>query len=277
KRELAEFLPRYVAKYADRGEFKPNWLCYGSVDAALSADFGSRSPARTIIEYTKLKPDDPDLLARVNAIYVNLAIEGIRANWAPYLAHAAQQATLLFTRGLTWRYGNYFRPASLEKHETYYAKVLKWLGPLADAAPLRPPHVDPRVRHRVGMVYQAYRMASTAVSATAMMVIYVVVLVGGLRPLITRRLWIHGPRTPLQYNRLVAFAMAVVILLGYGALLGLVNVSEAERFLVNVQDLIVVAGVLVAALTVQQWRRMVPRLARALSSLPHFPKCGTRR
>lgn len=277
KRELAEFLPRYVENFANRGEFKPNWLCYGSVDDELSAAFGDRSPWRTIREYVDKRPGEHSWLARVNAIYVDLAIEGIRANLGPYLAHAARQATLLFIRGPTWGYGNYFRPESLEKHETDYAKVVKWLGPLADAAPPRPPHVEPRVRRQADGVYQAYRMASTAVAAAGTLAIFVVVLVGGLGPLITRRLWIHGPRTPLQYHRLVAFAMAVVIVLGYGAFLGLVNMAEAPRFLVNVQDLMVVAGVLAAALTVQQWRRIVLRLARRGSGFLHILKCGTRR
>ena len=99
-------------------------------------------------------------------------------------------------------------------------------------------------------------------------------------------LWpLRGRRSWIATNVVIFLAIvpAGVVTYGlafkdrFGAFLGLINMAEALRFLVNVQDLIVVAGVLVAALTVQQWRRMVPRLARALSSFSLIPKCGTRR
>ena len=61
KRELKKFMPLYKAKYANRGDYHPNWLIYGSTDDALKADFGTRSPSSVILSYaqSRSRPDLP--------------------------------------------------------------------------------------------------------------------------------------------------------------------------------------------------------------------------
>ncbi len=51
KSDMKTYLPTYVEKYANKGEYALNWVIYGSASDEMLAQIGPRSPIVSVNEY----------------------------------------------------------------------------------------------------------------------------------------------------------------------------------------------------------------------------------
>ena len=268
KAELREFMPLYIEKYAGSGRFHPNWLVYGSTDPDLDADFGKRSPAASIVRYVANQPGGT-LLARVDRVFLELALEGIRTHPVEYARYAAFQMYVLFQDGYSFDYG---LPApsmaTLDRHTAgtglftgYFLREGRDLEGRLIGAKVRSCDENWFVRKFCRALsseewYRRYADRSLLPLLSSVdglqdrlsaPVRYVFERLPALALLLTPLL-IVPVRPSLRARRiLAAVALLALVLLGYGLFLGLLNVAEPRRFLSNVQDLVVfmLAGVVI--------------------------------
>jgi hypothetical protein len=104
KRELRKFFPLYLGKYVSRGENLGNWAVWGSRTPELERDFGLQSPERVVRDYVQ-RHGSGSVFHRMNRVFMDLALEGIRAHPVKYLEISLRSTLGLLYHGLTFSYG----------------------------------------------------------------------------------------------------------------------------------------------------------------------------
>lgn len=282
KRELAPVMKLYREKYVAKGLMEPNWLVFGSFNDALRADFGDKSPAGIISAYAQRTTGRGDLFA-VNKIYYDLSVEGIRAHPREYLAHAWKSFKFLFGAGYGFIYYQFLpSPTTVDAHRASTESFHRTLFGLGGATstpsceqsraiartttwPLRPflaeatfgcggaAYDRPEIRERIARVHawfadialpMHYLLVALPAWAAGLAIVLLVI------PL-------HGRRV----HKITWFAAFLgICVLGYGTLLALLNIAEVSRFMVNIQDYIVLSMGLVFAGVAATLRRALLRL-----------------
>jgi hypothetical protein len=260
KAELREFMPLYIQKYAASGRFRPNWLVYGSSDPEMDADFQGRSP-RAAIERFVSRQTGGTVLARVDRVFLDLALEGIHAHPVQYVRYVALQIYTLFEDGYSFEYGIPAPSiASIDRHAAgtgtftgYFLGEPLDLGGRFIGAKVRSCDQNWFVSRFCTALssdewYRRYADRSLLPLLSSLdelqdrfsaPVRYVFEWLPALALLVVPLL-IVPVRPSLRVRRiLAAVALLALILFGYALFLGLMNVAEPQRFLSNVQDLIV--------------------------------------
>ncbi len=236
--ELARLIPRYRQDFADHGDHQPNWLIYGSVSPALRARFGDDSPAAAV-ERERLRSSSAGETRQhgLERIYRELALEGIRAHPVDYAFHAAGSACRLYAHGLGGSYrwdgltGAAGDRAALVARDARIDSYLMLAYAQAGSPVPRPGTAEPASGPSAG----ALGAAVVAVGAVAACCDLAFVLAPLLLVLLVATSGAHAWR-PGHTRRLRLLAFLTVYLGGYAAGIGLLCMSDAERFAVNVQD-----------------------------------------
>jgi hypothetical protein len=278
KQELRQFMPIYIVKYAKHHRYRPNWLVYGSTDAGLRTDFGDQSPAAVVRRYASENDTGGSVIARMDRIYLDLALEGIRTNPQQYLAYATKQALELFKAGYSFdfypvapsvsflarhaedlrSYQEYFTPrysppnALFGKIESCAANffVSAFCSALADRS-WYGRYTDARLLFALYVVDEFYVTIATPIrwAFDRLPTLTLVLLPIAALPLA----WRGSRRRRLSATA----ALLATVLFGYGLFLGLLNVSDPPRFLATVQDLIIFMSLAIVFSAAIALRRLV--------------------
>lgn len=246
---LRELFPRYRRDYVARGDERPNWLVFGTAEEDLRADFGARSPARCV-EEALARERDPSLTEQQqrDEIYLSLALSGIEAEPWAYARLALRHLVRLFRRGTGAYYGDVFaapgaaasgsergRAFFLRTHERMIAPAFADLGlPPGELGPALGRAAPPQPW--AGAVFAGTWCAFVVSSAAQALLSYGWLPLALLAPL--------GWRLRREREQLLLVGVLLLTVLGYGVLLALICISEAPRFMTNVQDLLVLAYLL---------------------------------
>jgi hypothetical protein len=297
KRDLAPIMTVYRDKYVARGTLEPNWLVYGSVNQELKNDFGDVSPASLIVAYVRRTKGHIDLAA-VNKIFLDLAIEGIRAHPLDYLKYVWASFYRLFHDGYGFIYYQYLpSPATLdihrastkELHSMLFAIVGVTPAPACEASrqiaqratwPLRP-FLGKATLDCEPLPYDASGISDVTTQVHGWFVDVAKPIQALLRALpiwaASLAIFLIWPHWLTARARKIAFYALFfgICTVAYGALLALLNISEVARFTVNIQDCLVlamglvIAGVLVScrqALLRLTYMRALPRVANRVKT-----------
>jgi len=265
KERLKPLIEPYAANYAAKGNYQPNWLIYGSVTAELRRDFADRSPARTVREYVRERYPSEDL-RWMNEVYGDIAMEAMFAHPMAYALYAVERGYALWEQGYAFVYYQIIPNApAFQRHRADRELQRKWLyemsgatvppcgadavvparasgvpanlyrGPIASCDSL--PYEQPLVAAVAGDVDAVYLRATAPLAAifpvlpkagaiAAIAGGLLLVLLGGRR---IRNIYAYG-------------LLLALVLFGYTALHGLINVADTRRMTVNVQDYVVVGS-----------------------------------
>ncbi len=265
KERLKPLLETYVEKYAAKGDYRPNWLVYGSSAEDLSRDFGQNSPARVVGEYVTERYPSRNV-RWINEVYGDLAIEAMLAHPVAYLRYAAESALRLWRSGFDFTYYAITPSAdTLQTHRDDRAIQRKWYyqmygetpppcgsGPAVPAGASGPsaalfhgaiascaalPYEEPSVQEAVRRVDRIYRSLTNPVRNNFRTLAHIGAVSAVVAPLMMLLLRERRAR------KLYAFALLLMlVLVGYTILHGLANVSEPQRMVANVQDFAVIAS-----------------------------------
>ncbi|MBX9775404.1 MAG: hypothetical protein K2Y71_13470 [Xanthobacteraceae bacterium] len=282
KENLRPVIETYRKKYASAGNYRPNWIVFGSFDDELRADFGDKSPASIISAYIKRNK----MRETQNEIYSALAWEGIRAHPIEYLRFVAASFYRLFREGYRFVYYEY-SPLALhvDRHKTDVQALRQSLyRSIGQKVPTNCP--APAISDeapwffRISMqgelhpcssaMYKDARQRAIAEKITNLYVgnispfaplFFLLPLVGAVAFIILVVLapwWRNAAATGY------ALVISLTVLL-YGACLGLLNTSEPARFMANIQDLAVLALALFVAIAISQAARAIRAIGSSIS------------
>ena len=278
KSELEEFLPLYVEKYADQRKYAWNWLIYGATNEEMKADFGDRSPVKSVIEYVGHQS-----MKETNIILGELAVEGIKQNPIKYLDLVAYTFHQLAFIGFSFNYADFFSEKSLDYHREQSVEMYRWF--LEDTGwndtPLRQ-HVRSGLEKNMGGVaegelpvgfsyvsefvyWSSYYLGRLAVMLVkigiGILVIGVLVTFYGL---VTKKMRILPQHIRVTNSIWGANKMLIISVLitglcafGYCLALSLYSVSDPVRFLANVQDLYILTSLGLLASLAYPLKRIV--------------------
>jgi hypothetical protein len=278
KQRLKPLLAPYAANYAAKGNYRPNWLIYGTTDADLQRDFGDANPIRTISDYVFERYGSRDY-RWINEVCGEIALEAMLAHPVAYLRYAAERAYTLWKNGYGFAF-HVIKPSVefLQTHRDNRATQRTWYYglygeevPACSAAPVIParaawpltglfhgaistcaalPYEEPSVENAAGRVDRIYRKVTNPVRNNFAELAYAgaaaTVVAGAVL------LALRGRRARNVY----AFGLLLaLVLLGYTLLHGLVNDADPQRMTTNVQDYVVLASltfVFSAALSIRR-------------------------
>lgn len=278
KERLKPLLAPYAANYAAKGNYRPNWLIYGTTDEDLLRDFGDRNPIRTISDYVFERYGSRDY-RWINEVSGEIAFEAMRAHPVEYLRYAAERATTLWKNGYGFAF-HVIKPSAdfLQTHRDNRATQRKWYYglygeevPACGVAPVVPPlasgpltglfhgaiatctalpYENPSVENAVSRVDSIYRKVTNPVRNNFVQLAYAgaaaAVVAGVILPALRGR----------RARNIYAFGLLLaLVLLGYTMLHGLVNDADPQRMTANVQDYVVLASlafVFSAALSIRR-------------------------
>jgi len=281
KKDLRPLIESYRKNYVSVGDYQCNWLVHGSLNDQLRRDLGTTTPAGVVSEYAARRYGKNDIETR-NRIFFALASEGIAAHPLEYLSFAFDRL-IFFAKGYGFVYGDYLPTVdridlhllSRQQQQQVLLGAIGQTAPAVCPASVAVPADAPWfVRASLRGVLLpcssapydnlAYRKMARKVTGTYVSNISLFASWLQYLPLITLcalpvffhpRMWGHRARQLLGYS--VVFAM---LSLSYGVFLALFNVSEAPRFIANIQDIIVLsmtlflsAGLLILRRTILAW------------------------
>ena len=233
-RELREFMPLYLSKYANSRTYMGDWLIFGSLKRECERqDFGDRSPRRVIEEFARRQGGPETLTRKEERIFRALALDAIRTHPVRYCRHVARSFARLLVRGMC---ATYPRPADWSTCVVGWQEGLAAAGAPAGWAP--PP--GPRAP---GAAVQAVSRTLLGISRS---------LTSGLESvfppaaitLLLVALWRRPWRKPSRRDTCLLAGLAVLAVASHALLLAFILVSEPPRFAVPVQDLALLALVL---------------------------------
>lgn len=266
KDRLRPLIGPYAANYASKGNYQPNWLIYDeAITDELRRDFGNEHPSIIIRKYARefFGSDAPRI---VNQIQRDLAIEALFGRPIEYLTYAAERGYALWNEGF---YHSYYKilpgPSQLQRHREDRIDQRKWLywiygapmplcedgpivparasgvavllfsGPFASCRPLPYDRVAvAKLGDTIDALYQTMIWPLAAVHSILPYAGAVAFVVGGLM------FGFVGGRDAMN---LYGFGLLLLLVLfGYTAFHGLVNVAEPQRMTVNVQDYVVIGS-----------------------------------
>lgn len=233
KKELAAFLPRYVARYSARGIYKGNWLVFGSRDRTLTADFGEQSPARVVAAYARRMKSTESQTARMNRIYMDLAVEAIRAHPTEYVWYSLGRAARVATKGLSLTYGDYFRDRSRSRHGEGARELARRLAPWIGSERASPRY-DTALGTTLFAALSTVTQALTHAAHALMLGAILATMALGIRALARR----DAPIPALAYAGAVIMAVAAATIAAHVGLHGFVNALEPRRYLLPAQDFV---------------------------------------
>ncbi len=252
KRELMKFFPLYLDRYASRGRNLGDWVVWGSLTPEIERDFGRQSPEKVVRAYVQTHGSG-SVLHRMDRVFMDLAMEGIRAHPIRYLAMSVSSTLGLLEDGLTFSY--LIMPPEQAADVAARVQFFRdWyvVGHARVEKIVVPPGFRPAGRHSLvvlapdvlsGFVatwFEAFLLASFILFGLAFAI--------DLKP-------------PSRESSLFLVAPGVAIGL-YSLLCGFIVVAEPPRFLEPIQDIIVAC---VLAVFLLGWRSIVA-FAAATSS-----------
>lgn len=280
KERLKPLIVPYIANYASKGDYEPNWLIYGSVTADLKRDFGDKSPARTIREYVHERYGSEDL-RWINQVDGDLALEAMMKRPLPYLRYAARRGFALWYEGYSFIYYQLMpNVPTVQRHRDDRILEREWLyqmygvavppcgsdavippratgvpallfqGPIATCVAL--PYENPRIMQiaaEADAVYNAAILPLGAVYQDLPKIGALAAVIAGLLLVLLR-----GRRIRNLYGYGL---LLMLILFGYTTLLGLVNVADTQRMTANVQDFTIIASFVFILCVMLQTHRLV--------------------
>lgn len=290
KAELSEFLPLYASKYAARHDYQWNWLIYSAFNDELRADFGDKSPIRTVLRHlgtTHMKP--------ANDVFRDLAVEAVKAHPWEYAKLTAWTTGYLLT-GFSMNYGDFLSPHSLEDmrvrmqpdmmgwfydqkwpdvslRRTAQGGLTAWPPEWRDNQPL----VLTYLKVTWEMVTWCTRMLSLAIYAFAAvgLLVLAIAFAAFVWGLTTKQLVVSGGQVRLRQLGLAIssyhlLAASLIGCAGAGYVVGvsLYCVSEPSRFLQNIQPVLVTFILALAALSMRQIRRWAIIFLRRRTAAP---------
>ena len=242
KRELRKFFPAYLEKHKKYGENLGDWAVWGSSSPEIERELGKQNPEKVVRAYVQTHGTG-SVFHRMDRVFLDLAVEGIRAHPLKYILMSFQSTLGLLRNGLTFSY------------------------------PIMPIRETADISSRVRFFRDWFFVARTPAKG--------IVVPEGFRPLSNQSVAILVPETLSGFLAMTfkAFFFASVAIFGLGALVagldrtekerllplmpigltitlylvfcGFLLVAEPARFLLPVQDLIVAA---VLALALLGWR-----------------------
>lgn len=285
KAEMAMFMPLYVEKYANNRRYAWNWLIYSSSNEEMKADFGERSPVRSVIRYLGTQAMGP-----TNAVLRDLAVEGIKAHPLQYLDLSVYTLGTLMVGGYNFTYGDFFTETSLGFHRSQARELNRWFFE-------REGWQDPPLRQRIraglerhpggipeGPLPAGFKTASAIVfwathylgklawgafyaAALILLAIVPITAVAAMKGKLEFRggtARIKGSLLAVPATPLAATVLIGLTVLGYCTALSLYCVSDPTRFLANVQDLYIVTFLGIITLTARPLRRTLAAWARSV-------------
>jgi hypothetical protein len=289
KADLREYLPLYKEKYASQRNYQWNWLIYGATNPEMTADFGDRSPIKTILKYqgsTKMGP--------TNQVFRDLALESIKANPAAYLDLTIHTFIRLMGGGFNFSYGNLLTPESLMFWQEGARELRRWFfdpkiadvplrrhirggldrfavqgGPKAPGGEQPAGRISGQVSTWIGWATHYFSRVAWISLFTAVIVVAIVLpsmMWAAIRGRLTVRgefLAVRGGLVAFPKLRGAAMFLVGITVLGYGAALSLYSVSDPTRFLANVQDLYIAALLAVVVFGARQGCRALMLMVRA--------------
>lgn len=265
KERLKPLIEPYAANYAAKGNYQPNWLIYGSVTQELRRDFGDRSPARAVREYVRERYPSEDM-RWMNEVYGDLAVEAMYAHPVAYAIYAVERGYALWEQGYNFVYYTMMpNVPALQRHREDRELQRRWLyemsgekvPPCGESAVVPPratgvpatlyrgpigtceklPYERPMVVELAGNIDVLYLL----VTAPLADIFPVLPKAGALAAVIGGLLLVllGGRRNRNTYAYALLLAL---ILFGYTALHGLINVADTRRMTVNVQDYVIVGS-----------------------------------
>jgi hypothetical protein len=265
KQRLKPLLAPYAANYAAKGNYRPNWLIYGTTDEDLRRDFGNANPIRTISDYVFERYGSRDY-RWINEVCGEIAFEAMLAHPVAYLRYAAERATTLWNHGYGFAF-HVIKPSVdfLQTHRDNRATQRKWYYglygeevPACSAVPAVPaqasgpltglfhgtiatcaalPYEEPSVESAAGRVDRIYRKVTNPVRNNFAELAYAGAAAAVIAGVILLALRGRHARNVYAFGLLLA-----LVLLGYTMLHGLVNDADPQRMTTNVQDYVVLAS-----------------------------------
>lgn len=294
KQALRPLLERYRERYVAFGQHEPNWLVFGSLNEQLTRDFDSSSPAKVMIEYLKSR-NIVITIAALNAIYKDLAVEGIKAHPAEYLRLVGKSFVHLLRHGYGYNVHRYTpAPEALEEHRRSLAQfrtiVLNEAGKPEAAAscrkgrdatasarwPLRlfvdaivlgceaPAYESPSTLRMAERVHDAYRRVVEPLGLLFQELPKLAAL--GLLACC-----IPGGGSPRQRDTALMAAFFGLCCLGYCVLLAFLNIADPPRFMININVLLALTGGLAVMAGLLRAGNAMKRGGARLFSLPPSP------
>ncbi|HBP16764.1 MAG TPA: hypothetical protein DEA08_03085 [Planctomycetes bacterium] len=248
--DLRELLPRYRRDYVAKGDERPNWLAFGFAEEDLRADFGERSPFRCVNEELARQPDPTSTQQQQrDRIFLSLAKSGIEAHPDAYLRLVLRHLVRLYRTGPGAFYGDVFaspgaaaygsergRAFFTSTHERMTAPYLAARGaPPASLGPSLQAEEPPQPW--AGLVFLGTWGAFVVSALAQALLSYGWLLLLLLAPLL-------GRARAREREHLLLAACLLLTVLGYGVVLALICISETPRFITNVQDLLLLAYLL---------------------------------
>jgi|GEM_PF-6092201 len=274
KSDMKTYLPTYVEKYANKGEYALNWVIYGSASDEMLAQIGPRSPIVSVNEYLGANSN----MQRANKIFRELSIEGITENPLSYVKLTIKTFLNLIRQSFSTKFGDYFSLSSVKKvnleMEPNFRNQVQYHYPndVWMVERLRQSISDDPIG---GPLQQwshwesAVELVSSVMRFGANIANILLILAGAVFAFITvftigvfasslwmkRKengvyLWVSQYRYLLmgQYRRnIVAVALTGLMIFGYSLALSMFSVSDPARFIFNVQDLFIVLYVVTMA------------------------------
>jgi hypothetical protein len=293
KKTLRPLMERYRERYVALGRHEPNWLVFGSLNEQLTRDFDGSSPAKVMIEYLRSK-NIVMTIASSNAIYKDLAVEGIKAHPVEYLRLVAHSFVQLFRHGYGFTVHRYIpAPDALEEHRRSFAQFRTILlseagkpeavscqdGRDATASarwPLRlfvdsivlgceaPVYEAPATLALTERVHGAFRRVAEPLGVLVQELPMLAVL--GLLACC-----IPGGGSPRQRDTALMAAFFGLCCLGYCVLLAFLNIADPPRFMININVLLALTGGLAVMAGLLRLANALRRGGAHLFDLPPSP------
>src|SRR5215471_8514621 len=238
KSELRRFFPRYLEKYWSRGVNLGNWAIWGITESSeVAHDFGSQSPANAVKDYIRRHPSGPRFPQK-DRIFRDLSYEAIRSHPARYIALSIDSLRELIVDGLSFSYDQKpFSESPAYAKREYYLRDWFRIGRTDWTVERLEKENDPRAAKRLfGCVQEISRILRTGFLAIAI-----------VSPLLLAILIVGRNQNPASANLLRVVVVLSTLVGLYLILLALVCPGEQQRYVSNIQDVIVLLPFVMAS------------------------------
>lgn len=256
KRELRRFLPRYLAEYGRLRRNLGNWAVFDARTPEIERVLGKTSPSEVVRGYAESHGSGP-VFRRMDRVFLDLALEGIRAHPWRYLKMSLRSTVALIWHGLTFSY------SVMPTEDTNVDARAEFFRSWSIVAGAKSEHLVVPAGFHSANPRSAVVLAPEAVSRLFEVWFVPLALVAvGLFA------WIAGAvqPEPLDAEKLRLLAPAAVTIGCYALLCGFILNGEPPRFLLVVQDLLVLLALTLLAMDCRSLSRLGSPRESALRS-----------
>ena len=238
KAELRLFFPRYIEKYWSRGINLGNWAIWGIAESPeVARDFGSQSPASAVKNYIRRNPSGPFFVEK-DRIFRDLSYEAIRNHPGEYLSLSIRSLRELIVDGLSFSYDQRpFLESPAYARRGFYLR--QWMGVGRNYVSVGRPPAEDGTRS-AKRLFEYVRQISQILQ-TGFLTITIV------SPLLLTILFVGRNRSPAGADLLRVFVVLSTLVGLYLILLAFVCPGEPQRYVSNIQDVIVLLPLVLAS------------------------------